>query len=102
MSTYEDYKKQEVVFSFERDNDNYFALVWNDPNTIEVRNTEQLMRFFESIKKDNDGEYVNFCRSGKFDSSSPKEIFEFLVKNFDSSLGDEDGFLTIRCLAMKY
>ena len=101
MSNYKDYRNQDVVFTFERENDNYFALVWGDPNTMQIRNTEQMMRFFENIKED-EGKYVEFWDMQNFKSSSPTELFKYLVENHDASVIDEGGFVSIRCLARAY
>ena len=99
-----DYKGQAVTFALgERANDNYFALVWHDPSSLEIRSTSELMRFFEDIRADNEGKWVKFCNlNGGFESDRPADIVEYLTSDLEHSVLEWDGFLSIRAIALKW
>lgn len=92
------------------DDDNYYLLIWGDPNCMEIRNTQQVIAALAVSLVDGEGKWEMRTEGiGRGESGCIKELMEHLNAEQDgwrtpskNYLSDDCGYVHIRRIHTKY
>ena len=96
----------QLQYDFE---DNYYLLTWDDPNCIEIRNTQQVIAALGSLAED-DAPWSRCRHASEQPTRDIKELMDWLNEEQDGServpsdnyICDECGYVWIRRILTKH